>query len=139
MSNKMNERLRIMRENAGLTQEDIARRIGKSAAVISHYETGERTPSLHVFRKLAQLLDVSMDMLFAGDPLPLGHACPYCGSDVTDVERGPDGDWYSRCGLCSACGPSAPSRRMAMMMGRARGNCLDLCGASGECNEDVAT
>lgn len=144
MSDKMNQRLRILRENAGLTQEELAKRVGVKPLVISHYETGARTPSLPVFRRLAQLLDVTMDMLYAGEPLPTGHACAYCGAEVTQFcQDGDENDapWYSVCDTCFAQGPSAPSRRVAIMVGRARGNAMEILASEEEADqrEDVAT
>lgn len=138
MSNKMHERLRILRENSGMTQEELARRVGMSAAAISHYETGARTPSLPVFRHIAQILDVSMDVLYAGEPLPTGHACAYCGAEVTHCCQDGDEDdapWYSVCEMCFARGPYAPTRRVAIMAGRARGNAMEII-ASEEGDEE---
>ena len=39
------EKRRWLREGAGLSQADIARSLGTSAASVSRYETGDREPS----------------------------------------------------------------------------------------------
>ena len=125
----MPKRIKILRENAGLAQSDMAKRIGVEPAVVSHYENGKRTPSLPVFRKIAKTLDVTMDMLMDGDPLPTGHACPFCGAEVTHCTQdgeGEDAPWYSVCEMCFAQGPYSPCRRVAIMAGRARGNAMEI-------------
>lgn len=140
----MNKRLRILRENAGMTQEDLGHRVGVRAPVISHYETGVRTPSLPVFRRIAHVLGVTMDLLMDGDPLPYGHACAYCGAEVTHCAQDgeeEDAPWYSVCQVCFAQGPYATNRRVAIMAGRARGNAMEIIGAeeAAEQRETTAT
>jgi transcriptional regulator with XRE-family HTH domain len=58
--------LRMMR---GLTQSDLGRRAGMGAASVSHFETGQRAPSLESLVKLADALDVSVDALLGRAPV----------------------------------------------------------------------
>ena len=55
--------LRALREVRGLTQAGLGSRAGIAAASISHFETGQRTPSLESTIKLAEALGVSVDTL----------------------------------------------------------------------------
>jgi len=55
--------LQSLRELRGLTQAELGRRAGIAAASISHFETGQRAPSLESLVKLADALDVSVDVL----------------------------------------------------------------------------
>lgn len=51
------------REQKGLTQAELGRRAGIAAASVSHFETGQRTPSLESLFKLSGALAVSLDVL----------------------------------------------------------------------------
>lgn len=54
------EKLRVMREAAGLSKEKLARAIGKSDAAIRKYEAGKVYPDMETWEKLqAVLLDTS--------------------------------------------------------------------------------
>lgn len=56
-------RLRQLRKDRKLTQQQLAELIGVKNSVISFYEVGERTPSPDVLRKLALALHVTADYL----------------------------------------------------------------------------
>lgn len=56
-------KLRQLRKDRKLTQQQLAELIGVKNSVISFYEVGERTPSPDVLRKLALALHVSTDFL----------------------------------------------------------------------------
>jgi len=55
--------LRMMREMRGLTQSELGARAGLGAASISHFETGQRLPSLDSLVKIADALECSVDAL----------------------------------------------------------------------------
>lgn len=57
------EKLRALREARGLTQLQVANRIGVSKAMVSAYETASKAPSIEVFIRLSRLFDVSVDYL----------------------------------------------------------------------------
>ena len=56
-------RLRKLRKDRKLTQQQLADLIGVKNSVISFYEVGERTPSPDVLRKMALALHVTADYL----------------------------------------------------------------------------
>lgn len=56
-------RLRLTRETRGLTQLQVAERTGLKPAAVSHFETGQRRPSLMNLRRLCDALRVSSDYL----------------------------------------------------------------------------
>src|SRR5216684_5359702 len=64
--------LQALREMRGLTQAQLGRRAGMAAASISHFETGQRMPSLESLVKLADALDVSLDTLLGRAPIEAG-------------------------------------------------------------------
>lgn len=53
------------RLNAGLTQEEVAVKLGVSRQVVSMWETGRKSPSSRNLKKLADLLSVTVDSLLA--------------------------------------------------------------------------
>lgn len=55
------ERIRILREGKGLSQNDLAVKLGLSRSSISMYEAGERVPSTYVFQSMADLFEVDLD------------------------------------------------------------------------------
>ena len=48
----MKNRIKAVRQNTGLTQQEFARRIGVSRNTIATYETSERTPIDAIVRSL---------------------------------------------------------------------------------------
>lgn len=52
-----------LRERRGLTQDELAARLGISRAALSHYETGRRQPDYDTLKKIACFFNVSIDYL----------------------------------------------------------------------------
>lgn len=63
MTENFKNRLRKARDLRGLTQSEMAAKSGLQAAAISHFETGQRSPSFDNLRKLSDALNVSVDYL----------------------------------------------------------------------------
>lgn len=61
------EKLRALREARGLTQQQVARRVDISKAMISAYETASKAPSIEVLVHLSRLFGVSVDYLVCVD------------------------------------------------------------------------
>ena len=68
------ERIARLREENGLTQEELSLKIGISRAALSHYEKNRRQPDYDIIRKLADFFGVSVDYV-------LGH---------TDIRETPE-------------------------------------------------
>ena len=58
--------LRSVRKEKGITQKQLAELVGTAASMITNYENGEREPTLETLCKIADVLDVSLDMLVRG-------------------------------------------------------------------------
>lgn len=58
-----NQRLRMLREERGCAQKDVARAAGVSVASISNYESGQAEPGLDKLCAMADFFDVSTDWL----------------------------------------------------------------------------
>ena len=63
----MQERIRMVRKNAGLTQAEFGERIGVKANTITSYETGLRVPSDAVIVSICREFDVSESWLRTGE------------------------------------------------------------------------
>lgn len=61
------QKLKTLREARGLTQLQVANRIGVSKAMISAYETASKAPSIEVLIRLSRLFGVSVDFLACVD------------------------------------------------------------------------
>lgn len=61
------ERLGRLREDAGLSQSALARRVGVSQSAVSQMESGERSPSYGMLVQLADALRVSIAYLVGAE------------------------------------------------------------------------
>lgn len=62
----MNERIRKLRKTLDLTQSEFAEKIGSTANVLTHYETGRRNPSRSVINNICKTFHVSEEWLRDG-------------------------------------------------------------------------
>lgn len=77
-------RIKELRKESKWTQQELGRRIGVSAQVISNWERGYTSPSHEDIAKLAKELDVSSDyIIFGYDPKELAESIKL----VTPEER----------------------------------------------------
>lgn len=60
---KFNERLKLLRQESGLSQFDFAKQIGLSKSSVNMYERGEREPSIETLESIADYFNVDMDFL----------------------------------------------------------------------------
>ena len=79
----LGERISALRRARGLSQAELANRLGISASAMGMYEQGRREPSIQILVRLSQELEVSTDFLLTGksappeaDPLP--QLLEYC-------------------------------------------------------------
>ena len=63
----MQNRLREFRAKKGFTQMQLACKIGCQPGLVSQYERGVHTPSLHNALLLARALDTTVEALFGGE------------------------------------------------------------------------
>lgn len=62
----LNTRIKEIRENEGLTQEEFGRRIGSARNTIANYETGNRKPSNAVINSICREFNVNEEWLRTG-------------------------------------------------------------------------
>lgn len=59
----LNEMLRIMRKNAGLTQKDLAEHLNLTEAAISLYESGKNKISMERFQLIAKICEYEIVLI----------------------------------------------------------------------------
>ena len=107
MSNYVNgDGIHALREGLGLTQKELAERIGVSDKTVSKWETGRGLPDISVLPLLAEALGVSLSELFSGTKTAnrnksgnmqrsVFYVCPVCGNVIHAMGEGT----YSCCGI----------------------------------------
>ena len=63
MKADFSERLRTLREEKGISQALLARKLGVNRSIVSAYENQTRLPSLQMLSKLSYVFNVSMEYL----------------------------------------------------------------------------
>ena len=76
------ENLKRLRLQEGLTQQQLADRLGVTKSVVSYYELQERYPSPEVLTKLASVFHVTTDYLLG---LEKGEMLDLSGLDEEDI------------------------------------------------------
>jgi len=73
----LGEKLLDLRKKAGLSQEEVADKLGVSRQTVSKWETDQTVPELIKAKLISQLYNISYDYLISGCPV---------GGDVTSIE-----------------------------------------------------
>ncbi|MGH8871194.1 MAG: helix-turn-helix domain-containing protein [Acidimicrobiia bacterium] len=81
-------RLRTERTKAGISQRELARRLGLSASLISQLESGLSKPSVGTLYAIVTELDLSLDKLLRGDDHP-GRDGSASGSEEDENRASP--------------------------------------------------
>ena len=68
-------RIAALRQNSGLSQAELARRLHISTSTVGMYEQGRREPSVDTLIALAQEFGVSLDYLLSGRPDTVRDVC----------------------------------------------------------------
>ena len=84
MTEDFPDRLKKIRKSKGLSQSGLAKKTGLMPAAVSHFETGQRRPSLDNLMKLVDALSVSSDYLLGRD---VAHASSATGKLLRDFEK----------------------------------------------------
>ncbi|MCK9444998.1 MAG: helix-turn-helix domain-containing protein [Tissierellaceae bacterium] len=58
------QRLKELREEAGLTQDELAKKLNLTQSTIAYYENGKKMPTMENAKILAQIFNISLDYLF---------------------------------------------------------------------------
>lgn len=89
-----------LREEKGMTQQDLARKLFVTRQAVSRWETGETTPGIDMTKLIAVTLDVPIGTLLE---MP-GHFCQSCGMILTDpLQYGTDEHGNATKDYCKWC------------------------------------
>jgi transcriptional regulator with XRE-family HTH domain len=69
---KLGQRIKLAREREGLTQAQVAKKLGVSRGAIGQWETDRGAPATGRLGTLAEYLGISLDWLLAGPPQAAG-------------------------------------------------------------------
>ena len=89
-----------LRNERGLSQEDLAERLFVTRQAVSRWETGETTPNVDTLKKLSALYDVSINTLL-GSPRDL--FCQRCGMPLSDDVKSHETDHTLNEDYCKWC------------------------------------
>ncbi|SDX03732.1 Transcriptional regulator, contains XRE-family HTH domain [Alicyclobacillus hesperidum] len=64
----LGERMAFIRKKKGLTQQDVADKLGISRGTYAHYEINKREPDLDMLKRIASVLGVTISHLIGDDP-----------------------------------------------------------------------
>lgn len=83
MSKVFGKNLRFYRSNLGITQEELARRVGSTRSSINNYESAKSEPSFEALCRLTSELGVDLDQLL----MEQDYTVPYISTrQVTEDE-----------------------------------------------------
>ena len=63
----MMKKIQAHRERLGLTQTELAKKLGVSQPAIAYWENGVRTPNVYVLKKMAEIFGCPIDDLISDD------------------------------------------------------------------------
>ncbi len=70
MKSNIGEFLAILRKSKGMTQQEVADRLGVSNKTVSSWETGASCPDISMLPAIAELFGVTCDELLRGERIP---------------------------------------------------------------------
>ena len=74
-------RIKDILKEKGLTQKELAERMGKAPQYINNVVNGGRDASINTLEKIAESLNVPIAELFEKRPEPT-FTCPHCGKEI---------------------------------------------------------
>lgn len=64
------EQLKVLRKRAGMTQSEVAAKLGVDRSTYGKYETGQSEPNFDILQKLSAIFETSADFLIGGTNTP---------------------------------------------------------------------
>lgn len=78
-------RIKFLRENLKLSQEELAEKLNLSKGIISLYEQEKRKPSLEILIKLSEIFNVSIDYILGRTDLK-NESIPIAASTKDNID-----------------------------------------------------
>ena len=91
-----------LRQEKGMTQQELAKKLYVTRQAVSRWETGETTPSVDMAKLIASALDVPVLRVL---DLPQEPACQCCGTpfSVPNMDKGSNEDGSENPNYCKWC------------------------------------
>ena len=83
----LGNRIRSLRKELGLSQDEFAAKINMHGRQLGRYETGKSKPSLGALAKLAQFCEISIDYLVFGKDEKLARRAKINDPELLDLLR----------------------------------------------------
>lgn len=80
--------IRTFRKKAGITQIDLANRLGISIATLRRWEAGETAPTGTRINELARILKIAPENIIVGDPDLIHKSAPMMNSGTLVFDNG---------------------------------------------------
>lgn len=84
---EFHKKLKELRTQAGLTQQQLGAQIGVTKSVVSYYELQERVPSPEILIKLAAVFHVSADYLLGIEKSPVIDVSGLKDEDISMLKQ----------------------------------------------------
>lgn len=84
---RMGDRIRTLRKEMGLTQQEFADRVGIHIIQITRYETGKSVPSVNVLDKIAKFCEVTVDYIIHGTDKEMAKRTRVNDTELLDLFR----------------------------------------------------
>jgi transcriptional regulator with XRE-family HTH domain len=78
--------LSYLRVRAGLSQQELANKLGISKSTVSMYENGKRSPSIEMFEAIADILNVDLNLLM-GKETPENEEFYYLNEETRKIAQ----------------------------------------------------
>ncbi len=90
-----------IRKEAGITQEEMARRLYVTRQAVSRWETGETMPGIDMVKLICVTFGVPLERFF---DMPMSYYCQCCSMPIPDEEmRGTETDGSRSADFCKYC------------------------------------
>ena len=90
-----------IRAAAGLTQEEMARKLSVTRQAVSRWERGETMPGIDMIKLICVTFNVSLERFF---DMPASHYCQCCGMPIPSHElHGTEADGSESADYCKWC------------------------------------
>lgn len=87
---KFNERIKTLRKEMGLTQDEFAKKLNINGRQLGRYEIGKMTPSISIIKNIAEFCEVSIDYLVYGHDKKMAKKSNISDMELLDVLRRTD-------------------------------------------------
>ena len=90
-----------IRKEAGITQEEMARRLYVTRQAVSRWEQGETTPGIDMVKLICVTFGVPLERFF---DMPMSYYCQCCSMPIPDEEmHGTEADGSKSADFCKFC------------------------------------